>query len=98
MPVVPGLIDIECRPDGDAWSCRVRLTDDRGTGEHHVHVDRADLERLAPGAIDPEDLVRRSFEFLLEREPRTSILHEFDLPVIAQYFPEYEEKIRGGTE
>lgn len=90
---MPSLIDVDCRPDGDAWGCRVRLTDERGTSEHHVRVDRADLERLAPGAIEPQDLVRRSFEFLLEREPRTSILHEFDLPVIGEYFPEYEEVI-----
>jgi hypothetical protein len=91
---MPGLIDVECRPDGDAWGCRVRLTDERGTSEHNVRVDRVDLERLAPGAIEPEDLVRRSFEFLLEREPRTSILHEFDLPMIGQYFPDYEREIR----
>lgn len=95
---MPGLIDVECRPAGDAWGCLVRLTDERGTSEHHVHVERADLERLAPGAIEPEDLVRRSFEFLLEREPRTSILHEFALPVIGRYFPEYDEAIQGVAE
>ena len=49
---------------------------------------------VAADATDPEDLVRRSFEFLLEREPRTSILREFDLPVIGRYFPEYEREIR----
>jgi hypothetical protein len=86
-------IDVASRPDGDGWRCRVRLTDDRGTGDHLVRVARADLDRLAPGATDPDDLVRRSFEFLLEREPRTSILREFDLPVIARYFPEYDREI-----
>ena len=86
-------IDVTCRPDGDAWRCTVRLTDGRGTAEHAVRVTRADLERLAPAAADPDDLVRRSFEFLLEREPRTAILREFDLPVIGQYFPEYEREI-----
>ena len=85
--------DVTCRADGDAWRCTVRLTDGRGTGDHMVRVSRADLERLAPGAADPDDLVRRSFEFLLEREPRTSILREFELPVIGQYFPEYEREI-----
>lgn len=87
-------IDVACRPDGDGWRCQVRLTDARGTGEHLVSVGRADLERLAPGAADPDDLVRRSFEFLLEHEPRTSILREFDLPMIGRYFPEYEGEIR----
>jgi len=52
------------------------------------------LARLAPGADHPVDLVRRSFEFLLAREPKESILSSFELPVIARYFPEYEREIR----
>jgi hypothetical protein len=32
--------------------------------------------------------------FLLEREPKESILGQFDLPVIGRYFPEYERDIR----
>jgi hypothetical protein len=40
--------------------------------------------------VTPEELIERSFEFLLEREPNTSILRRFDLPVIQTYFPEYE--------
>ena len=35
---------------------------------------------------------RRS-RFLLEREPKESILSRFDLPIISRYFPEYEEEI-----
>jgi hypothetical protein len=35
-----------------------------------------------------------SFRFLLEREPNTSILPSFDLPLIGGYFPEYEQEIR----
>jgi hypothetical protein len=38
--------------------------------------------------------VRRSFEFLLEREPKESILARFDLSVISRYFPEYEDEIK----
>jgi hypothetical protein len=89
-------IAISLRPDRDGWLSWVTLTDDEGSSEHRVHVDRADLERLAPGAIDPTDLVRRSFEFLLAREPRESILREFDLMVIARYFPAFESTIRAG--
>jgi hypothetical protein len=97
---MPGLtqIGVDCRPEAGGWQCRVQLTDERGTGEHEVRVAQSDLERLAPGAADPEDLVRRSFEFLIEREPRSSILREFDLPVIGRYFPEYESSIQRSTE
>jgi hypothetical protein len=86
-------IDVACEPTADGWSCRVRVTEPDGGSEHLVAVGRGDLERLAPGASEPQDLVRRSFEFLLEREARTSILRSFDLPVIGRYFPDYEAAI-----
>lgn len=63
---------------------------------HVVSVSAAHLARLAPGAASPEDLVTRSFEFLLAREPKESILARFDLTVIGRYFPEYERAIRQG--
>jgi hypothetical protein len=88
-------IDIETTAEGDGWTCRVTVAGEGGRSEHRVRVTPDDLERLAPGAGSPDDLVRRSFAFLLEREPRTSVLPAFDLPVIGRYFPEYEETIRG---
>ena len=88
MPSV--VTEIVCRPEEHGWSCAVKLSDEQGTSTHHVRVTRDDLERLAPGATDPDDLVRRSFTFLLQREPRESILRSFDLPLIGRYFPEYE--------
>ena len=38
--------------------------------------------------------MKRSFQFLLEREPKESILKQFDLQVIGRYFPEYEREIQ----
>ena len=84
------MTEVRCRPVAEDWTCAVTLSDERGSSAHEVRVAREDLERLAPGATTPEDLVRRSFEFLLEREPRQSILASFDLPLIGRYFPEYE--------
>ena len=90
-------IDVRCEAiTGGAWACLVAVDDGDGAPTRHdVTVTTADLERLEPGAIDPVDLVRRSFEFLLERESKSSILHRFDLPLIGRYFPEYERTIRG---
>jgi hypothetical protein len=89
-------IELDCRPTAAGWTCSVRLTEPGATQtRHEVTVARADLERLAPGASDPTDLVRRSFEFLLQRELPTSILPSFDLTVVARYFPEYESTILG---
>jgi hypothetical protein len=87
-------IDVACEPAADGWSCVVRVVEPDGASEHRVSVGGADLERLAPADLEPDDLVRRSFEFLLEREPRRSILPSFELPVIGRYFPEYESTIR----
>ncbi len=82
-----------CRPAGSAWTCAVTVRDARSGSEHEVRVTESDLARHAPGANDPTDLVGRSFAFLLEREPKESILRSFDLPVIGRYFPEWERAI-----
>ncbi|MFL5681505.1 MAG: hypothetical protein ACJ77B_12990 [Chloroflexota bacterium] len=99
MPALPGpttlTIDVSCERATDTWSCHVRVTERGTTTEHDVRVATVDLARLDAAASEPDDLVRRSFEFLLAREPRESILRSFDLPVIGRYFPEYEREIRG---
>jgi hypothetical protein len=90
-------VEVRCAPldpVSDGWSCRVHVADGTDATDHLVRVGPDDLERLAPGESAPDELVRRSFEFLLAREPKESILRSFDLPVIARYFPEYEVAIR----
>jgi hypothetical protein len=59
---------------------------------HQVTLTRDLLARLAPGE-DPESFVRRCIAFLLEREPKESILRIFDVRVIGRYFPEFETAI-----
>jgi hypothetical protein len=61
---------------------------------HTVTVSPEYCRRLTGGRLSCEELVRRSFEFLLERESNTSILRRFDLAVIGRYFPEYESVMR----
>jgi hypothetical protein len=86
-------IDVACAPSAAGWTCQVEVHEGGSTTSHRVSVAAADLARLAPGAADPVDLVRRSFGFLLEREPKESILRSFDLTVIGQYFPDWEGRI-----
>ena len=71
---------------------RVVVTQARGTTTHEVTVTAEDVARYAPGST-PERLLEASFEFLLEREPASSILSRFALPVIERYFPEYPRVI-----
>ncbi len=85
-------VEVAAAVAGDGWECRVTVRNG-GETHHRVRVSRADLARLAPGAFDPVSLVEASFAFLLERETKESILREFDLTVIARYFPDYEREI-----
>jgi len=61
---------------------------------HRVTLRDTDRQRLGGKDVSAERLVEESFRFLLEREPNTSILSGFELPVIRRYFPEYEGEIR----
>ena len=56
---------------------------------HSVTVTDAIHTKLTNGKISKETLVEKSFEFLLAREPNTSILSQFKIEVISQYFPDY---------
>lgn len=87
-------IRVDCRRADAGWSCSVTVGADAGATTHEVEVTSEVLGRLAPGDLEPTRLVRASFEFLLEREPRESILRSFDLPVIGRYFPEWETELR----
>jgi len=62
--------------------------------EHTVTLDEDYYARLTDGKFSKEELIERSFKFLLAREPKESILRSFNLKVIRRYFPEYEETIR----
>ncbi len=86
-------IEVAARDDPAGWVADVTVRAARET-THRVRISRSEHERYGGG--DVRDLVRRSFEFLLEREPNTSILGEFDLSAIERYFPEYATAIRRG--
>ncbi|MEA2518389.1 MAG: hypothetical protein QOF49_469 [Chloroflexota bacterium] len=93
---VSAKVDVQCTGNARAgWTCFAVIREGDGrVSEFEVRVTEDHLERLAPGAVDPTDLVERSFAFLLGREPPGSILRAFDLLEIARYFPEYEGTIR----
>ena len=62
--------------------------------KHVVSVTDQMLLNLTNNKISKEELLNFSFNFLLEREPNTSILSKFDIIVISKYFPEYTNKVR----
>jgi hypothetical protein len=86
-------ISVACQPSAGGWQCRVHVGTDPAATRHDVSVSQEDVRRLAPAGT-PEELVRQSFVFLLEREPRTSIMRRFELPIISRFFAEYEEEMQ----
>lgn len=84
---------VTCDATDGGWRCDVVVGRDPGATRHEVRVDRASLEDLAPGA-EAETLVAESFAFLLEREPRDSIMRSFELPIIGRFFAEFPDEIR----
>ena len=72
---------------------RVTVTEGDSTTIHNVTAMDEDSLRYG-GDVPAERLIELSFEFLLEREHKESILTKFDLPMIEHYFPEYPRAIR----
>ena len=75
---------------------RFEITVREGASEtrHIVTVEPDYARKLSGRKTSVEDVVRRSFEFLLEGERKESSLRSFDLKDISRYFPEYERSIR----
>jgi hypothetical protein len=84
---------IEVKQSGEG-AFEVRVIEGKSETTHHVTLSDKDYTRLAESKISREELIRRSFEFLLEHEPKESILGRFDLTVISRYFPQYEREIK----
>jgi len=89
-------MEIAVRATAGGWVCEVAVEHEGRRLRHTVSVSTSDLRRWGrgDGIAAVEDLVRRSFDFLLEREPPGSILPRFDLSVIERYFPEYDQKLK----
>ncbi len=81
---------IEVTRAGDAFD--VRVQEGKSGTRHHVTLSQDDHARLALTAT-PEALIEAAFRFLLDREPKESILARFDVSVISRYFPDFSERL-----
>ena len=81
LPQTPGRFSVECAA-GDA------------TTTHTVTVPERVLDDIGLPRLDPMHLVEETFAFLLEREPNTAIMREFDLADVSRFFPGYIAEMR----
>jgi hypothetical protein len=87
------MIEVRRVTEGDPLELEVLVREGRGETRHRVTIARATSERLAVGTVPPERVVEAAFRFLLDREPKESILRRFDVSVIERYFPGFEREL-----
>jgi len=73
----------------------VLVRDARGESRHRVTIEAGEAERWAKLGAEPSDCVKAAMQFLIDREPKESILSAFDTRVIRRYFPEFDDAFPG---
>jgi hypothetical protein len=91
VTIVTARIQVEKLADG---AFHVLVIEGATQSSHRVTLRSEDYDQLASGKVEPHELVRKSFEFLLKHEPKESILAQFDLRDIGRYFPKFEREIK----
>lgn len=86
------MASIEINPLGGR-EFEVKLDEAGRDTTHRVSVPERLDEAVDLHDHQLESVVRTSFEFLLEREPASSILPSFSLDEISRYFPEYPREL-----
>jgi len=79
------------RVPGQALTFDVAVGDELSESRHRVTVSADDEARFARLGVEPARAVEAAMAFLLDREPKESILGAFDIAVIRRYFPEFDE-------
>ena len=87
------MIEVRRTGEGDALEFEIVVREGRGETRHQVTMARETCDRLTGGKHTPERCVEAAFRFLLDREPKESILSRFDVTVISRYFPEFEREL-----
>lgn len=73
----------------NGWCFSVNI----GENNFIVELDKKYWQKIMNGKINPEVLIKKSFQFLLKKEPKEAILKKFNLKIISSYFPDYEKYI-----
>ena len=87
------MIQVERITGGDPLLFEVIVREGLATTRHTVSISQDACARLTAGKYPPERCLEAAFRFLLDREPKESILPRFDVTVISRYFPEFEHEL-----
>jgi hypothetical protein len=89
----PSVSVIPC--PGRGFTFDVIVGDARGESRHRVTIEANEAERWAKLGAEPSPCVEAVMRFLLDREPKESIMSAFDIGVVRRYFPEFDEAFPG---
>jgi hypothetical protein len=87
------MIEVRRLSEDGRLDFEVVVREGEGETRQHVTISRETCERLTAGKHTPERFLEAAFRFLLDREPKESILGRFDVTVISRYFPEFEREL-----
>ncbi len=79
--------------ENQLYMFKVVVKDEKSQTQHQVTLNKADYQRLTNGDVKAEHLIKKSFEFLLDQEPKEKILPKFDFTAIGLYFPNFHHEI-----
>ena len=71
----------------------VIVFEDQSETKYDVTMAQSSYEKFTHGKVTPERCIQAAFQFLLDREPKESILPRFDVAVISSYFPTFEGEL-----
>lgn len=77
----------------EGWKLIVKVRDEEDS-KYLVTLDKEYWAELTDFRHTRDELIRKSFGFLLERESKASIFKKFNFRDIQKYFPEYEKEIK----
>lgn len=92
------MAEIEIGPESTGhqqWRYEVYVYVGGRRHEYAVSLSWADYDLWCKGRVAPQAVVRAAFEFMLEREPASSILGKFDCALIRRYFPDVDRVLPG---
>ena len=90
----PTRISVDQESEGDPLIFRVEVHEGGGSTAHQVTMSSQTYRKLTGEKVSAEKLVVASIEYLLERERKESILSNFDISLIASFFPQYSSDIK----
>jgi hypothetical protein len=80
---------------GSGFTFDVIVRDLRGESRHRVTIEANEAERWAKLGAEPSRCAEAVMRFLLDREPKESIMSAFDMNVVRRYFPGFDDAFPG---